>query len=158
MTQAVVTCPVTGKSSSTVGDYTLHVRFEDPDDHGDSQNVATGIGIPSDTAGVLTANDTDYFRVIVARTGTLQVYTTSSMDTVGVLEYPLASLSYSDDDSGEHGNFRIEQTVVAGIYYVRVTGYRGSTGSYTLHVRLIAGMADQDGVVNKAYRDGSRRR
>ena len=149
---------VTGKSSSTVGDYTLHVRFEDPDDHGDSQNVATGIGIPSDTAGVLTANDTDYFRVIVARTGTLQVYTTSSMDTVGVLEYPLASLSYSDDDSGEHGNFRIEQTVVAGIYYVRVTGYRGSTGSYTLHVRLIAGMADQDGVVNKAYRDGSRRR
>ena len=129
---------VTGYNSSTVGEYTLHVRFQDPDDHGDSRNVATGVGIPSETEGVLTAGDTDYFRIIVGRSGTLQVYTSGGTDTKGRLEDNFGpTLTFSDDDSGDGSNFRIERSVVVGTYFIQVNGQSSSTaGNYTLHVRL----------------------
>ena len=131
---------VTGISSSTTGNYRLHVRFEEDsfDDHGDRRSDATRIDVPSDTSGRLTAGDTDYFRISLRDSGTLEVYTSGSLDTVGQLEDSNGSRLASNDDSGSGNNFRIERDVSGGTYYIRVRGYSDSTtGAYRLHVRFV---------------------
>ena len=88
------------------------------------------------TGGELTPGDEDYYRLTVDRAVTLVVYTRGSADTVGRLEDASGSLLGSDDNGGAGSNFRIEQSVSAGTYYLRVTGAGGSiSGSYTLYVR-----------------------
>ena len=138
---------VRGSGSST-GPYELHVsagRAPPPrtDDHGDSRNGATRVSVPSDTDGVLTAGDTDYFRIDINGSGTLEVYTSGSTDTVGRLEDAGGSRLAENDDSGSGLNFRIEREVSTGTYYVRVRGVTGSTaGAYTLHVRFEVAAVD----------------
>ena len=147
---------VRGFSRSTTGRYTLHVRFNASspgdggdgggDDHGDTRADATSIAVDTNfsievtTNGALTAGDTDYFRVTVDRAGTLLVYTSGSTDTTGRLEDATGTRLAYNEDGGAGGNFRIEHSVSAGTYYVRVIGrYASSTaGPYTLHVRFTA--------------------
>ena len=107
------------------------------DDHGDSRATATPAAIGSDTPGTLTAGDTDYFRIVVSQSGTLEVYTTGGIDTVGRLEDASGAPVRNNDDGGAGNNFRISAAVSAGTYFVRVTGYSSRTaGDYTLHVRF----------------------
>ena len=106
------------------------------DDHGNDRNGATSIGVSSDTPAVLTANDVDYFRIDVNGSGTLRVYAGGSTDTQGVLENAGGSALDDDDDSGTGFNFAIEHPVSSGTYFVRVSGWTGATGNYTLHVRF----------------------
>ena len=144
---------VTGYSRSTTGRYTLHVRFtasgggEPPggDDHGDTRGDATGIAVNTNTSievptgGELTAGDTDYFRITLDRPGTLLLHTSGGIDTVGRLEDASGGELASNDDGGTGRNFRIERSLSAGTYYVRVRGFGSSTaGSYTLHARFTA--------------------
>ena len=124
------------------GDWSL-VETDDPtsadDDHGNTRESATVIGIPSDTPGELTSGDVDFFGIDVVEAGTLQVYTSGDTDTVGRLLDSGDSPVDSDDDSGTDSNFRIEYEVSSGTYFVRVEGFSSSdTGSYTLHVRLVS--------------------
>ena len=130
---------VRGVTPRTEGRYELHVRYDHApsDDHGDDRASATRVGVPSDTAGRLTAGDTDYFIFFVNRPGTLEVYTTSSIDTAGQLEDSGGSRLTSNDDSGSNSNFRIERNVSRGTHYIRVRGFGSSTvGDYRLHLRL----------------------
>ena len=137
------------------GSYTLHVRFtpsssgggETPrgDDHGDTRGDATGIALDTNssvevtTNGELTRGDTDYFRITLDRPGTLLLHTSGGTDTVGRLEDSGGRELTSNDDGGSGNNFRIERSLSAGTYYVRVRGFGGSTaGSYTLHARFTA--------------------
>ena len=104
------------------------------DDHGDTRSGATSLSLGSSLAGQLeTGGDVDYFRVQVAGSGTLTVYTSGSVDTKGELENSAGTTLASDDDGGSGYNFRIEHSVSAGTYYIKVAGYSSSTtGSYTI--------------------------
>ena len=103
---------------------------------GDSRGNASVVGAPSMTPSDLGGSDTDYFRINVSGTGTLVAYTTGPTDTTGTLFRGSNQLA-SDDDGGDGGNFRIQRRVSRGAYYVRVRGYGGATGAYTLHVHLV---------------------
>ena len=107
------------------------------EDHGNDPASATPAAIGSDTPGGLDAGDSDWFRIDVDAPGTLAVYTTGSVDTVGRLEDASGALVRGDDDSGAGTNFNISAPVAAGTYFVRVEGYHANTaGAYTLHVRF----------------------
>ncbi len=107
------------------------------DDHGGSRASATQVALDTDVPGALAAGDTDYFRVEVNSSGTLEVYTSGGVDSLGRLEDADGVLVDSDDDGGAAANFRLEANVDSGAYYVRVTGYGGDeAGEYTLHVRF----------------------
>ena len=107
------------------------------DDHGDDRASATRVTVGSDTSGALTPGDTDWFRVDVNSSGTLEVYTSGSLDSVGRLEDAAGSLVDSDDDGGAGSNFRLSADVDSGAYYVRVKGFGDDEdGSYTLRVRF----------------------
>ena len=88
------------------------------DDHGDSISYASVAEVPSDTAGVLSTGDHDYFRLTVGGPGTLTVYTSGSMDTYGNLYNSYGRNLGSNDDSGVDRNFRIERQVAGGVYHV----------------------------------------
>lgn len=145
-------------SDSSLGSYTLHVRFTASssggggtppppprgDDHGNTRGDATGIALDTNssievtTDGELTASDTDYFRITLDRPGTLRLHTSGGTDTYGHLEDSGGGELARNDDAGSGTNFRIERSLPAGTYYVRVRGFSGSTsGRYTLHVRFM---------------------
>ena len=115
------------------------------DDHGDDLASATPVGAGSDTEAVLTAGDVDYFVVEVSAAGTLEVYTSGDVDTLGRLEDFTGTEVDDDDDGGADRNFRIAAEVSSGTYYVRVSGFSsGSAGDYTLHVRFSESTATTD--------------
>ena len=108
-------------------------------DHGDSANAATSVLVPSTTQGLLEPGDVDFFRIDVPRTGFLRVETTGATDTQGTLTSADAGADFpgaQDGDSGQDANFRIEQHVKAGSYWVAVRGHAGAQGPYRLHVAL----------------------
>ncbi len=127
---------VSGYLSSS-GSYTLHVGFDRNSplngDHSDTWRTATLVPATSETAGTLTAGDTDYFRISVPNTGRLEAYTSGNTGTLGRLENS-ARFHLASDDGGANQNFRIALDVAAGTHYIRVRGFDGATGSYTLHV------------------------
>lgn len=96
---------------------------DDPeDDHGNTSDSATAVGLPSDTGGVLTPNYLDYFSIRVNVSWTLQVYSSGSIGTFGILEDADGTVITSDDDSGADRSFRIERELSNSLYYVRVKG------------------------------------
>ena len=123
------------------------------DDHGDNRASATQVTVGVDVQGALTAGDTDYFRLDLESSGTLEVYTSGSIDSFGRLEDADGVLVDSDDDGGAGLNFRLETNVNSGAYFVRVTGFDDDdTGDYTLHSRFTPG--DGGGGVSGACRAG----
>ena len=107
------------------------------DDHGDDRASATRVDVGSDIPGNLSAGDVDYFRLDLDVSGTLEVYTSGGVDTVGQLEDSAGSPIDDNDDGGASTNFRIAADVAAGTYYARVRGFNNRTaGEYTLHVRF----------------------
>ena len=104
------------------------------DDHGNTAEEATRVGLDSTTAGVIEqGSDVDYFRITVTQAGTLTVETTGTTDTHGALLSATGTTLAENDDAGAGDNFRIVHQVTAGTYYVAVRGYDANeTGSYTL--------------------------
>ena len=130
---------VEGKMSSDTGDYTIHARFE-ADDHSDTRSGATSLSLGSSLPGrIATRDDVDYFKVEVSQAGVLTVYTTGNLDTKGTLEGSAGNRLERDFRSGNGDNFRIEHSVSAGTYYVKVERRTWSdTGDYTIHARFEA--------------------
>ena len=96
-------------------------------EHGDARNAATEIAPSEDTSisGFLTRGDVDYFRIYVQVAGTLTVWTSGEIDTVGVLlDQRGQAIDSNDDESSSSVNFRIVANAVSpGEYFVRVTPY-----------------------------------
>ena len=116
----------------------------DGDDHGDTRAAATDLSLGGNEQGRLdSSDDVDVFRVRTTEAGTLTVYTTGSTDTYGRLSDSDGTVIESNDDGGEGTNFRIEESVSAGTYFVAVSPY-GSAGSYTIHARFVADAGDTD--------------
>ena len=121
------------------GDYTIHTSFE-ADDHSDTQSGATSLPLGGSLVGrIATRDDVDYFKVEVSEAGVLTVYTTGSLDTAGTLETSSGARLERDVWDGDGDNFRIERTVGAGTYYVKVEGRIRYTGDYTIHASFRGG-------------------
>ena len=132
---------VGGAGRTQTGAYTLATTFTvppAPDDHGNTVERATGVGLNSTTAGSIEqADDVDYFRVVITQAGTLTVETSGTTDTYGSLWVPTDGTWVLNDDAGVGRNFRIVEQVTAGTYYVVVEGsHENALGPYTLHVRF----------------------
>ena len=134
---------VSHSSLTGLGDYTLRVTGLEGggDDHGDSRSDATRVSLPSQTSGEIDPeDDEDYFRFEVSAAGEVLARTTGSLDTLGTLYYADGGEVATDDDSGTGNNFRIQQQLAAGTYYVSVSSYRArTTGAYALHLSIETG-------------------
>ena len=119
------------------------------DDHGGTADDATGVLSGSETRGQIDdGSDADMFRIDITEPGTLTVYSTGMLDTVGRLKRDDGRTIDFDDDGGFETNFRIEAEVAPGTYYVKVTGYNHTqTGAYRLHVEFRAASAVKEVLV-----------
>ena len=125
------------------GSYTLHIETGDGpcDDHCNTRSDATLVSLPSETAGRIDpADDDDYFRFEMSERGEVAAYTTSRLDTYGVLYDSSGRALATDDDAGARYNFRIRRELAAGMYYIRVSEFRrNGTGAYILHLSVEGG-------------------
>ena len=118
-------------------------------DVGDTRQTATTLTVgTSRTEAINPDNDIDYFSVQINQTGQLTVWTTGSLDTVGRLENSAGTTLAENDDGGSSANFSITLDVEPGTYYVRVRGYGGNTGNYTVHAAFEAEETDTSTDVN----------
>ena len=105
------------------------------DDHGDTNDTATHVGIYSRTHGSLDAeSDVDVFRIYVTNDMELTIATLGDTDTIGRLQ--LKKGRVENDDGGEGSNFEIVEDLSPGIYHVEVSPYGSNTGEYTLDVNF----------------------
>ena len=110
---------------------------DDGDDHGNTTATATIIPATSTTNGEIeTGNDVDYFEVSVTKRGTIKVYTTGDLDTIGTFTSESGDLEVEDDDDGESTNFSLSTDVTPGTYHIKVESYLNYTGDYTFHVEF----------------------
>ena len=144
---------------SRTGNYTIHVTVSSgggSDDHGNTRSDATSLSLGSSRSGrIETGSDVDYFRVRVSGSGTLTVHTTGSLDTQGELQSSSGSILTSNDDGGSGRNFRIQRSVSAGTYYVKVVSYSSRTGNYTIHASTAAAAASDLAVGSPSVSDAS---
>ena len=140
------------------------------DDHGNTRRSASSLSLfPArdstfgtvDTGRIDPRGDIDYFQFTISQSrgsGTVDVWTTGSTDTYGILEDSSGSLDRRgrelarNDDSGSGTNFRISHRVSPGTYYVRVTEYGdNSTGDYSLRVHFTPGGGGGGSLPNGHY-------
>ncbi|WP_411847344.1 LamG-like jellyroll fold domain-containing protein [Roseibacillus persicicus] len=97
------------------------------------------------TVGVLQAGnievgfDEDWFEFVLTEAATMEVWTSSSMGTMGALydSEGVALPPGNDDAGGIFGDqFRIVRELTAGTYYVGVRSYLDRTGDYLLHANI----------------------
>ena len=104
------------------------------DDHGDepstSSEISTGFPV---TGQIGTANDADYFRLVLGQPTLVSIYTIGDLDTVGRLIDINGREVAANDDGGKLSNFRIEANLAQGIHYVQIRASGNATGDYQLH-------------------------
>ena len=86
-------------------------------------------------ASIADPYEVDYWRIEVLAGAAIVLFTSGSADTVGALESTAGEPLADDDDGGSGLNFRIDALLPAGVYRLKVSGYREQTGLYTLHAR-----------------------
>ena len=106
--------------------------------------------------------DTDYFKFELTSTQVgsgagVWLYTTGDLDTVGNL-LDSDGLLIEDNDDGRvlpnPKNFLMWRTMTAGTYYLKVSGYEGAQGSYTLRLRTFTDTTSRSNAVGLPL-DGS---
>lgn len=144
--------------SGAVGEYAVNARLGGSRDHGDTIGTSTLLKLHTveelsavapqvllATAGRIwpSADDRDVFRIDVGEASTrVRVRTSGSVDTYGrLMDASEAEIAFAD---GGDGNFSIERTLDAGIYYVEVHGH--DTGAYRILGQIVAGTGSTDPV------------
>ena len=138
-----------GGFDGAVGSYVVAAHFvpssPSSDDHGNTRFDATVLALGGSVAGEVEAGgDEDYFRMELHVPGTLTVYTTGILDTLGELQEVDGTPLAKDDDLGEEYNFRIEGNFGPGTFFVRVRGYAGETGSYVVEAHFVPSTPSAD--------------
>ena len=105
------------------------------------------------TAKIDPGNDVDYFSVQVEAFGQLTLWTTTTgtLDTIGTLQDSegVTLATNADKNVDAELNFRIEQDVYPGTYYIKVESYAQMTGDYTIYAAFTpAKDVNGDGVVD----------
>ena len=104
------------------------------DDHGNEPSTSTDFSTGIPVQGLIgTADDEDYFRLILGQPTLVSIYTIGDTDTLGTLIDGDGREVVANDDSGKSTNFRIEANLGQGIHYVRIRAVGGGTGGYELH-------------------------
>lgn len=112
---------------------------QEHDDHGDDRLASTRLTYGVSTSGnIASSEDVDVFRLDLEGRATLEMFTTRDLDTVGVLYDSEGNMLAEDDDSGSGFNFKIEQTVDGGVYYVSVASMM-DVGDYKITARIDRG-------------------
>ena len=110
------------------------------DDHGDSIDDATPVGVPSTTEGWLDPEDEDYFRIELDTAGELTVRSEGWINAEGhLLDAEGETIASA---SGEDYNFRMVRDLDAGTYYVRVDEKFSRPGAYAVRVEFDADEPD----------------
>lgn len=88
-----------------------------------------------------TGDETDFYTFRVPSHGTLTVYTTGSLDTVGNLyDAKISQLAYNDDTTGDNTsgyNFEFTKKINSGTHFISVDSFGTNTGNYTLYIDFI---------------------
>ena len=79
--------------------------------------------------------DEDLYKIELSEAADLLVRTGGDLDTEGALLDSEGSVIAKDNQAG---NFSIRRSLEAGVYYIKVGGFRGDPGPYTLHVDAVA--------------------
>lgn len=112
---------------------------QEPDDHGDDRLASTRLTYGVSTSGnIASSEDVDVFRLDLEGRAALEMFTTRDLDTIGVLYDSEGNMLAEDDDSGSGLNFKIEQTVDGGVYYVSVASMM-DVGDYKITARIDRG-------------------
>ena len=107
------------------------------DDHGDDRLASTRLTYGVSTSGnIASSSDVDWFRLDLQGQATLLMFSTRDLDTVGVFYDSDGNELATDDDSGSGMNFRIEETVEGGVYYVSVSSMM-DVGDYKITARIV---------------------
>ncbi len=77
-------------------------------------------------------DDSDVFSFVLEEPATVDLTTHGDTDTLGELRDAAGRILATDDDGGDHRNFRLMRTLPAGRYFVRVQGAGGAEGPYQL--------------------------
>ncbi len=107
------------------------------DDHGDTLDTATRVEDYSTTRGVLNTNDdVDVFVFRSSIRGTYRAETTGASDTLCTFLDANGGELANNDDDGDNLNCRLETVLERGVtVYLRVAGFEGRTGAYTMVLR-----------------------
>lgn len=112
---------------------------QEHDDHGNDRLASTRLTYGVSTSGnIASSEDFDYFRLDLEGRATVEMFTTRDLDTIGVLYDSEGNMLAEDDDSGSGLNFKIEQTVDGGVYYVSVASMM-DVGDYKITARIDRG-------------------
>ncbi len=129
---------VHGYDETELGAYNLSVNFtigEIADDHGNAVGGATLITADSMTPGSLEiGGDEDFFSFTLGERRNMTLSTNGGVDTFGTLfDASGTEIASNDDPTTGELNFRIDQTLSPGTYFVRVRGYDSTVlGEYEL--------------------------
>ena len=123
--------------------YANPVNPPSSDDHGNSCATATSVSINSTLSGFLSpTSDVDFFRFTLSANTTITAVANSVFDSKGTLYDGNCNVITEDDDSAGNLDFRLQRTLTAGTYYLRVASFQGgSGGNYTV---ALSGVASGD--------------
>lgn len=129
--------------SNTIGTYDIDVSFERTDSCG---TETAGITITDETTDCTIEfdGDQDYLQLVIDEPGAVTLTSASSIDTVARLVDVDGNVLIVDDDSGVDANFLIETSLDAGTYWLFVTGFGSTTGSYSVVTTFIPDSAATD--------------
>ena len=104
---------------------------------------ANALSLPLDTpvGGSLSKGDVDYYQVVLGSASSLALYTTGALDTLGEFQDDGGTVLLSNDDGAEPFTGSVRNFVIAsgsrssGTYYLKVSGYEDTAGSYQVIVR-----------------------
>ncbi len=123
-------------------------------DHGNTLIEATSLPLEGSlTAKIDPGNDVDYFNVQIEEFGQLTLWTTTTepLNTIGTLQDSAGVTLATNADKNRDAelNFRIEQYMYPGAYYIKVQSYEHKTGDYTIYATFApAKDVNGDGVVS----------
>jgi len=134
--------------SRDTGPYGFNVKFNELFDSAmepnDTRESAYAINPDGEVQAYLAMEDIDWYTVTLPVQGIFGCETLGNVDTLLSLFDAKGRELASDDDSGSRDNAKLSGFLNAGTYFIRVRGYHGETGQYTLKTELrIPPEADQ---------------
>ena len=147
-----------------------------PYDYGGSLDTATTLVLETTSSGRIAplghnrywgeledGGDTDYFKFELTSTQVgssagFWLYTTSDLDTIGVLLDSDGLLIEANDDGRVSPNprdFFMWRTMTAGTYYLKLSGYEGAQGPYTLRLRTFTDTTSRSNAVDLPLDDSA---
>ena len=104
------------------------------DDHANRRSGATLLALDGKRSGWIHREaDQDYFRLDVAASTDVAIFTNSDVDLLGTISDGRGVSLVTDDDGGADANFFMRTSLAPGDYYVNVDGYEDAVGPYVVH-------------------------